>query len=139
MVGRNHRVVSKEEFDAGREEFRKESPDYVHVLTTPAADQKAIEELLGIDEGTFPPFICRFAKGAERCGGCGRHFSMLDFIKSGLQVHSKEFLISVAFGKLGGPVVSDEGAIQNCYECGKVGMGGCYENTGYGYRACYLK
>jgi len=135
MVGRQHKIVSKEEFDAKAAEFQKGSSGYVHVFETPSDDQKAVDELLGIKEGTLPPFICRFAKGNESCAGCGRHYSILDFIKSGLQVHNKEFMVKAAFGELGGYIISDEGSIQNCANCGQVGYGGCYQNRWY--NACY--
>lgn len=137
MVGKQHKVVSKEEFDAETEQFLKKSPDYVHLLETPAIDKKLAEELLGIEDGTLPPFVCRFAKGAESCSECGRHYSILDFMKTGLEVHSKEFLIKATFGRLGGHIISDAGPIQNCYNCGKVGLGGCYQNRVY--NACYCR
>lgn len=113
------KIVTKEQFDSKRAEVLKETPDRVLLLETPASDAKLMEELLGIEKGTLPEFACGFVKGAESCSKCGRHYSILDLTKTGLQVHSKQFLIDTIFGKHGGYLWNDSTQIHNCYSCGE--------------------
>lgn len=110
------KIVTKEEFDAATEKTFKESPDHVLVLAPPPEDVKRTEELLNIKEGTLPNFTLRFKKGQECCTKCGHHFSVLDLMKTALQVHSEEFLHEVIFAEEYS--LTTEGQTPACFDCG---------------------
>jgi hypothetical protein len=131
MSAVQHRNVTKEELDASKAKMLEESPDHVHLLETPAADAKLVEELLEVEKGTFPSFVCRFKKGEESCSMCDRHYSILDILNTGLQVHSKKFLVDAAIGKLGYIIAEGTGTVQNCYNCGTPGKGIVYQTQYY--------
>lgn len=118
-------IVTKEEFDAAVAAMHRESPDQVLVLTSPAADVRRTEELLGIKEGTMPNTILKFAKGEECCPNCHRNFNVLDLIKSALEVHSKEFLTGKIFGNdyVMTDYVDAKEKAPTCYDCDTKGIG----------------
>lgn len=123
-------IVSKEEFAAATAESFKESPDHV-LVETPTSDSKLAEELLGIEqEGTFPSFTCRFAKGAEYCSKCNRQFSILDFMVTALKVHSKEFLVHHVL-QIDKYFLTRGERDPTCYNCGEIGRSGGYRKNGY--------
>jgi hypothetical protein len=124
------KIVTKEQFDASVAEMLKESPDHVLLLESPPSDVKRTEELLDIKEGTLPNFALRFKKGQERCIKCGRHFSVLDLIKTALQSHSREFLNEVIFAEEYS--LNGEGQTPVCFDCGEPGPGpGRYKTRTY--------
>ena len=95
-----------------------ESPDHVMLLDTPPGDIQLMEQLLDVQEGTLPKFVCRFIKGAEKCGKCGRHYSVLDMAKTGLQFHDKRFIKAAIFGEHGVYLWNDNVQLHDCFACG---------------------
>jgi len=118
------KFVTQEQFDAATAEFFEESPDHV-LVETPAGDSKLAEELLGLEGKTFQDFTCRFAKGTERCSKCNRHFSILDFMVTALQVHTKEFLAHHIF-ETEEYTLTRGGRTPTCYDCGEKGRDSTY-------------
>ena len=78
-----------------------------------------MEQLLNVQEGTFPNFVCRFNKGADKCGKCGRHYSVLDMAKTGLQFHDEQFIKNTIFGKHGTYLWNGNVQLHNCFACGE--------------------
>ncbi|KAJ7469145.1 hypothetical protein FB451DRAFT_1368739 [Mycena latifolia] len=91
------KVVSKAQFDA------KVTAAYQNTarIETPAEDIQILANLLGVSPGALAGSGAGFRKGGEACGHCGRAFSILDIVETGLQAHSKEFLVDVITGKYG--------------------------------------
>ncbi|KAJ7469174.1 hypothetical protein FB451DRAFT_1560165 [Mycena latifolia] len=107
------KVVSKAEFEA------KVAAAYQNTarVETPAEDLQILANLLGVSPGTLAGNGAGFGKGGEACGHCGRVFSVLDIVETGLQVHGKEFLVDVITGKYG--YIANKGAKPfNCHKCG---------------------
>ena len=113
------KIVTKEQFDSNAAEILKQSPDYILLPETPASDIKILEGLLGAEEGTLPNFTCRFEKGAELCTKCGRHYSILDMAKDGIEFHGKQFVNDTVFGRHEGSVWNDNVQFHHCYNCGE--------------------
>ena len=132
-------IVTKEHHDAVIADLIKESPDHVVLLESPASDIRRAEELLAIKEGTLPNTICRFSKGEERCPNCGRNLSVLDLIKTALEVHSKEFLNDIIFGNeyIQTRYTRDMEKAPTCYDCGKKGLGPLSYGQDQGRYSCY--
>ncbi|KAJ7469137.1 hypothetical protein FB451DRAFT_1368734 [Mycena latifolia] len=91
------KVVSKAEFDAKVAAAYQNTPR----VETPAEDVQILANLLGLSPETLAGSGAGFRKGGEACGHCGRAFSILDIVETGLQAHSKEFLVNVITGKYG--------------------------------------
>jgi hypothetical protein len=126
-------IVTKEQFDAAVASINQESPDHVLVLNSSANDIKCTEELLGTKEGTVPNTVLRFVKGEECCPNCGRHFSVLDLFKAALEIHSKEFLNGIIFGKEYYNISydrDDKEKAPTCSDFGKKGIGAASYYTG---------
>lgn len=110
-------IITREEHDAEKARILEESPDHIILHEYPASDIKRTEEILGVEEGTFPPITIRFAKGDELCSNCGRHFTVLDLVNTAIKPHGKEFLIEVIFGD---QITRGEGGqTLTCYQCGQ--------------------
>jgi len=110
------KIVTKDEFDA------KVAAAYQHVarIETPADDIQILANLFGVSPGALAGSGAGFKNGGEACGHCGRAFSVLDIAATGLQAHSKQFLVDVVMGKYGyvvNPVAQH--AQFACYKCGK--------------------
>lgn len=113
-----HKLVTKEKLAGLRQHLLDEDADHAVLPETPASDNRALAELLGVEAETVPNFVCRFAKGGESCANCGRAFSILDMAKSGLKVHSKEFIKATIFGQHG-YVFNNVPQLHECYDCGE--------------------
>ncbi|KAJ7469192.1 hypothetical protein FB451DRAFT_1177182 [Mycena latifolia] len=107
------KVVSKAEFDAKVAAAYQNTPR----IETPAEDIQILANLLGVSPGTLAGSGAGFRKGGEACGHCGRAFSVLDIVETGLEAHSKEFVVDVITGKYG--YIANTGAKPfNCHKCG---------------------
>jgi len=117
-------VVSQSEFEAFQTEHI--SPLYtiedIKVSDTPKDDVRAIEVLLGMEDGSLVGKHTLFFRAASspKAGvcPCGRTTSFLDIMHSALMVHSKEFLKSTILGKKGF-VISKTVPIIQCCSCGR--------------------
>lgn len=86
------------------------------VWTTPAADVKQVEDLLQLPNGSLAKHEMSSKCDIEQCE-CGRKFSWLDIIASGLKVHDKAFIASVLMGN---DNYITEGHIPiSCFSCGR--------------------
>jgi hypothetical protein len=101
----------------------KSGEDGHHVYDTSATDAKKINQILGVE---VPPITMKFPHGEESCKKCGRKYSFLDILQTGLQTHDKEFWRNVLTGKHGHvynphkPDASEEEPLTfNCYKCGQ--------------------
>ncbi|KAF8206734.1 hypothetical protein K438DRAFT_1963048 [Mycena galopus ATCC 62051] len=108
------KVVSKDQFDAAVVAVYQNCER----IETPAEDVQILENLLGLSPGTLGVSAVGFPKGKEACRHCGRAFSFLDIAETGLQAHSKEFLVGVLTGKYG-YIVNPSPKSFNCHKCGK--------------------
>lgn len=127
------KIVTKDEFDA------KLAAAYQDVarIETPAEDVQILANLLGLSPGTLDKSGAGFKKGGEACGHCGRAFSVLDIAATGLQAHSKQFLVDVVTGKYGyvvNPVAQH--AQFACYKCGKKPIVGGHKYDVIEYVSC---
>ncbi|KAJ7323199.1 hypothetical protein DFH08DRAFT_817778 [Mycena albidolilacea] len=108
------KVFTKEQFDAKVAAIFQNTAGHVE---TPAEDVQILANLLGVSPETLGGTAAGFAKGGEACSHCGRALSFLDIAETGLQAHSKEFLVDVITGKHGYIVNSGHQPF-NCHECG---------------------
>ncbi|KAJ7277333.1 hypothetical protein C8J57DRAFT_1223082 [Mycena rebaudengoi] len=92
------KAVSKAEFDA---KLAVVFDNTTGCVETPADDVQIMANLLGVQPGILGGTRLQFPNGGEACGHCGRAFSFLDIVETGLQAHSKEFLVDVMTGKHG--------------------------------------
>ena len=88
-------------------------------VPTPKEEAAMIEGLLGMSAGELGSSMVQFVKGHESCDNCGRHFSFLDIITTGLEVHSKDFLHNVLSGKYGYLMNYTPPQVHRCYGCNK--------------------
>ncbi|KAJ7469168.1 hypothetical protein FB451DRAFT_1177158 [Mycena latifolia] len=106
------KVVSKAQFDAKVAAAYQNTPR----VPTPAEDIQRLAYLLDLSPERLAGSGAGFRKGGEACA-CGRAFSILDIVNTGLQVHSKEFLVNVITGTDG--YIANIGTQPfNCYTCG---------------------
>ncbi|KAJ7508299.1 hypothetical protein B0H11DRAFT_2184805 [Mycena galericulata] len=109
------KVVTKAQFDAAVVTAFQITSGRVE---TPAEDIQILVKLLGVSEETLGGIVAGFPKGEEVCRHCGRAFSFLDIAETGLQTHSKDFLVDVMTGKYG-YIVNPASQAFNCHTCGK--------------------
>jgi len=122
------KFVTKDEFDA-KLVATLQKVSRVRVVTPPE-DVQIVANLLGVSTETLGEPGLGFPKGKETCGQCGRAFTFLDIVETGLLVHSKEFLVDVITGKLG-YFVNSEAQSFNCHNCGTKCGPGDYEVGNY--------
>ncbi|KAF7342957.1 hypothetical protein MVEN_01725700 [Mycena venus] len=109
----SRKVVSKDEFDT------KVAAAYQNIarVEAPAEDVQILANLLAVAPATLEGTGAAFKKGGEACSHCGRAFSILDIAATGLEAHSKQFLVDVVMGKYG-YIVNTAAPEFNCYKCG---------------------
>jgi hypothetical protein len=113
-------MVSKEQFDELVAKFSKEEKGYV-VVETPEEDARIIEQLLDLPKGSADKSIVKVVEASKDCASCGRHYSFLDQVSTGLSAHSKQFMKDLFIGRHGYVFNNPtQPQVHNCYKCGKT-------------------
>ena len=116
-------VVSQAQKEAFGNYVNKEEAGH-HVYDIPNEEVKTIGKLLGIPESEVPPIKMKFPDGRESCKNCGRMFTFLDILHTGLETQSQEFWRDMVTGKFGFVMNAHNrgGEAQpgfKCYNCGQ--------------------
>ena len=129
----NAMAISKEELDSISKAALKEEEGHISVRTS-KEETEIIEVLLGMSPGELGDTMVKFVKGYENCGSCGRLYSFLDIINTGLGVHSKQFLHDVLSGRYGCLMNYTPPQVHRCYTCDKPSPAKslCYHGPTYG-------
>jgi hypothetical protein len=113
-----NKTVSIAEYEKWMKEALKEENGYVLVETS-KEEAKIIEGMLGMSAGTLGDSTVKFVKGSESCKNCGRNYSFLDVVHTGLWVHEKQFMNDVLMGKYGPILNHPPPQGHRCFECDK--------------------
>lgn len=127
------KTVSKEEHKSWMKATFTEDEGYLSVQT-PKEEAEMIEELLGMSPGELGDSMVKLVKGCENCKDCGRLYTFLDIIYTGLGVHDKQFLNDVLSGRHGCTMNYTSPQVHRCYECNMASPTGsiCYATLFYG-------
>jgi hypothetical protein len=123
------KILTKEQFES-----LSLTPTDCIKVETPQEDVRIVEELLDIPRGTLSPLFVSLREGSESCTNCGRRFSLLDQVSTGLTVHGKQFIKDIITGTYGYVLNSNPPQMHNCYGCGvrgNIAFRG-YNCAGYG-------
>ncbi|KAF8892824.1 hypothetical protein CPB84DRAFT_1783638 [Gymnopilus junonius] len=116
------KILSRESFEQLKTRLLKKEEGYV-MVETPKEDLEAINNLLKLSPGTAASqnTAVKLPEGGQSCANCGRQYSILDIVSTGLGIHGSTFLKDIVLGKYGyvyNPRGDKDVAFHNCYKCG---------------------